>query len=159
MNVEIEWAAPLLLAQNSKLIDIDFSGIEDEPGVYFFSRKFGDAYTPFYIGRTQNLRTRLKQHLASAKIQLVLRGITDKGTPKIGQGAKHFHCGYFRPKPGQKWDPCTRIVERYLIQAALEEEIELVNLKLTKIPTHQVEFTGSKLGRGMFSKSAKIQAK
>jgi hypothetical protein len=68
--------------------------IEDYPGIYFFSRKFGETKLPFYVGGTLKLRSRLKSHLSSKKTADVLRGISaDKD---IKNGTRYFHYGYLK---------------------------------------------------------------
>jgi hypothetical protein len=55
MNITIDWQLPLQLTQHKKIIldPKDISDlIEARPGVYFFSRKFGSHFVPFYSGET-----------------------------------------------------------------------------------------------------------
>jgi hypothetical protein len=55
------------------------SKVEKQPGVYFFSRKFGSVCKPFYIEETVNIRTRLATHWRSDAIKSVLRGLEGLG--------------------------------------------------------------------------------
>lgn len=89
MNITIEWQEPIQLTKFGKII-IDEKhlpeSIRDKAGAYFFSRKFGKKYIPFYIGRTATLKMRLGDHLKTKKIAFVLRGITDGWAKEIKTG-------------------------------------------------------------------------
>ena len=78
MKIEIEWQQPILLSKNKRLINSEsvLTNVPVGPGVYFFSRKFGSSFSPFYVGETMNLRGRIKSHLNNADIRDILRGIT-----------------------------------------------------------------------------------
>lgn len=104
MDIEIEWQNPVQLTKFKKVIVHENhlpETIEDRAGVYFFSRKFGRHYIPFYIGETGKIRARLKGHLNWAKLVDVLRGMR-VGDKKIKQGDRYFHYGYLITKKKQK---------------------------------------------------------
>jgi hypothetical protein len=152
MDIEIRWLEPMLLARNNVIvIDADFlpDQIPDEAGVYFFSRKFGDRFEPFYIGETGDLRGRLRSHLNSADIRDLLRGMELK-TYSVKQGNKYFHAGVLIAKRGQQADRCGGIIQSYMIEVAIAQKHQLLNKQLTEIPTHSVEFTGSRNGKAIF---------
>ncbi|MBW6400443.1 GIY-YIG nuclease family protein [Roseomonas sp. HJA6] len=156
MAINIKWARPLLVARNRNLAEIDYDEIENAPGVYFFSRKHGTAYIPFYVGRTRNMRARLKQHLAVANIQNVLCQVKRRDVPYIGHGARYFHQGYFVSGPGQVTNNCLAIVEKHLIRTALEEDCPLLNKHFTTVRTHEIEFSGPRIGHGVFRRQSKV---
>ncbi|MGO9400578.1 MAG: hypothetical protein ACLP19_22460 [Xanthobacteraceae bacterium] len=55
MDIQIEWQQPIQLTRHKKpLVDEDDlpEKIGEKPGVYFFSRRFGTKFEPFYIGET-----------------------------------------------------------------------------------------------------------
>src|SRR5881398_359546 len=89
LEIEIRWHKPVLLASHWKIVfqDDDLDSIPEEAGVYFFSRKYGNSYKPFYVGESQNLRTRLKGHLSTVRIADVLRGINVDS--EIKQGSRY----------------------------------------------------------------------
>src|SRR4029079_4402447 len=93
-------------------------------------RKHGSYYEPFYIGETADLRVRLRQHLETVKIVDVLRGLDNH----ISKGARYFHFGYLIGK--HKQADKRSIVQNFLIEKALAENIKLLNKKLTAVPTH-----------------------
>jgi hypothetical protein len=104
VNLLFEWQAPLLLAQNKKIIvtTSDLDQIDEVPGIYYFARSFGNKSEPFYIGETLTLRTRLKNHLDTRRIADILRGMKVAGAPAISNGPRLFHFAYFKGKKGQK---------------------------------------------------------
>lgn len=166
MNIEIEWQAPVLLAANKKLKVDEYSipeRVTNRPGVYFFSRKYGSNFVPFYIGETTNLRGRLRDHLKDYRVRDVLRGNQDKGVasgiPKIAKGNKYFHFGFFVGKRGQDAKKCIEIAQAHMIELALAEGFPLLNTQLTKIPTHSISFSGTKAGRGVFGRSFQVRIK
>jgi hypothetical protein len=163
MNIKILWQKPLLLAANKRLQIDEYSipeVVEDRAAVYFFSRKFGSKFEPFYIGETTHLRGRLRSHLKDYRVRDVLRGSQDKGIDsevrKIAQGSKYFHFGYFTGKRGQDAKKCIEIVQAHMIELAIIEEIPLLNTQLTKIPTHLIEFAGARSGRGFYGKRFQV---
>ena len=121
MDIDIEWQEPIQLTQFKKII-VDEKKlpeeIENSGGVYFFSRKYGDTYEPFYIGETGKLKTRLGQHLKSKQLADVLRGINDSGKI-IKAGDRFFHFGYFIAKGGQDGGKCRKIVQKILGNGSL----------------------------------------
>ncbi|MFZ1961568.1 MAG: hypothetical protein WAU63_10025, partial [Methylovirgula sp.] len=61
MNLTVNWQSPLQLTHNGRIIVDETSlpqEIKGKAGVYFFSRRFGKAYIPFYIGETNDIRLR-----------------------------------------------------------------------------------------------------
>jgi hypothetical protein len=152
MKIEIVWHEPVLLAKNKTVRSFQElrDSIPDGPGVYFFSRKYGDRFTPFYIGRTENLHTRLRAHLKSAKIQFMLHG--DKKYNSLAlAGNKFFHFGLIKSNSSVKTKKCLLIVEKYLIEKAIFDEIPLLNKSGTRIRAHEVNFSGSTPGRAVFA--------
>jgi len=93
--------SPVQLTRHRKPI-VDEDNLPDrirkKPGVYFFSRKFGSKFEPFYIGETLTVRNRLKGHLNSKKIAFVLFDI-DPDSPVKG-GVRYFHFGYLKSGKG-----------------------------------------------------------
>jgi hypothetical protein len=161
MNITIDWQLPIQLTRHKKII-LDPRDIADlieaRPGVYFFSRKFGSNFVPFYIGETLSIQHRLKSHLKSAQIADVLRGIS--GDKDIKMGTRHFHFGYLRgnfQKEGAK--KRIEIVQRHIIKTALEWDFPILNSSLTKIRTHSLQFNGSPKARAYFAKAMTVEAK
>jgi hypothetical protein len=125
--------------------------------VYYFSRRFGNKWEPFYIGETLTLRSRLRQHLDHTQMFCLLTGIPRRGLAEIAMGARYFHFGYLKGKQG-KAKACLRVVQKFMIEEALAHKFTLVNRALTKIPKHEVNFNGSRLGRGAFPQTSNVEA-
>ncbi|NNC16348.1 hypothetical protein HJC22_11515 [Corallococcus exiguus] len=158
MNIIINWQKPILLFKNKleKYTDADLENIENKAGVYYFARRFGENSTPFYIGETLNLRSRLKKHLESARIMDALRGIENPKHARIAQGARYFHYGYLvsNAKAQKKR---LQIIQKYLIDEAISKELTLLNKHGTVVLTNTIEFEGSSEGRGIYPKSAAVE--
>jgi hypothetical protein len=101
MQIKIDWQEAIPLTKRKKTI-IDekklLTLVDKRAGVYFFSRKFGESFSPFYIGATISIRGRLKSHWRTAKIQYVLTGIVDPDIVEIKNGDRYFHFGYLDRK-------------------------------------------------------------
>lgn len=164
MDIQIKWQKPMLLARHKKIVYHEglLTRVEGKkPGVYFFSRKYGGEYLPFYIGETMDIRNLLQTHLETRKIADVLRGIDDavggKSAQKIRQGARYFHFGYFIGKKGQQPKKCLKIVQKDLIEDAVAKKLPLLNINLTEIETHTILYSGNKIGRSIFPRTKAVK--
>jgi hypothetical protein len=158
MHIRIEWREPIQLTYHKKIIVTTKNlteNIESWPGVYFFSRKFGDAFEPFYIGETKSILGRLKSHLKNKDIAFALEGLGD--TPVKG-GARYFHYGYLDHNTNEP-KKYLSIVQRYLIRQAISGGCNVLNKNLTTRKFHTIEFNGSAVGRAIFPASANIETK
>ena len=146
MKLHFEWQVPLSLTLNKKIVvtksSPDLDRIKDIAGVYYFARNHGSKSEPFYIGESLNLRTRLKQHLETARIADILRGMSVTGAPDISGGTRSFHFAYFNPKPGQDTKKAIRIAQKFMIRETVASNLPLLNSKLTIIKTHSLAFDG-----------------
>jgi hypothetical protein len=159
MDIEIEWQNPVQLTKFKKVIVHENhlpETIEDRAGVYFFSRKFGRHYIPFYIGETGKIRARLKGHLNWAKLVDVLRGMR-VGDKKIKQGDRYFHYGYLITKKKQNKKKCIQLVQKYLVREAVAQNTPLLNKKLVVFKTNSLNFNGSKKARGVYGKHVAVE--
>jgi hypothetical protein len=90
-------------------------------------RKFGNSLRPLYVGKAQNLKTRIGQQLNSLNLM--------KGIQNSAIGNRFLVVGEFIPKPGQTTETCITLVEKALISHFLSEGNNLLNVAGTKIPT------------------------
>lgn len=108
------------------------------PAVYVFGRRYGDNATPLYIGQSLNLRRRvLKQHFDSLRFLNALRGFP--------QGDRFLLWCTFELKTKQKISNILGIVERGLIDKALTEGHQLINIRGVRTPAHLCKFTGNRI--------------
>jgi hypothetical protein len=158
MRIIIDWQEPIAVTRHKHLLfsknEIPAS-VEERSGIYFFSRVHGNTIEPFYIGRSINVRKRLRDHLGSAKITEVLREVEEIKT--VRKGARWFSFGYLMPSKGSRdVDKVLALAERYLIRQALADGHTLINDHGTKFKTHDISFTGSIHERRLFGKGAEI---
>ena len=161
MELQLNLVTPIQLTRSKKII-IDKNNIPEcipeSYGVYFISRKHGKKYTPIYIGETSNLNNRLKDHLNNAEICDVLRG-NYEGDKEIRQGTRFFHYGEFVAKQGQRAAKCISIIQKHMIEQAVEAGIPILNKNLTKVRSNIIYSNGTSDGRGWFPKKSIVKAK
>lgn len=84
MNITLDWHEPIILGSSSTLLKnlkvFDFSILPEIAGVYIFFREYGDYKEALYVGRSENIRNRMKAHFNS--IKLVDGLINTKAGPK-----------------------------------------------------------------------------
>ena len=78
----IELGSSSTLRENTKNGNFDFSLIPEISGVYIFYREFNQTQEPLYIGKSTNIRSRMKQHFKNIDI---LEGLQNskKGQKKL----------------------------------------------------------------------------
>jgi hypothetical protein len=129
----------------------------------FFSRWFGDKFTPYYIGQSVTVRARLKQHLQNNTMCDILQGrtVTIPGNPPRqfdpGKGHRYFHYGYFLANGHAHPSPYIEIVEKQMIHQAVQHT-ELLNQKETIIKTHTIVFDGYEGAFCGFAKRCEVEA-
>lgn len=156
MDLNIKWHAPINLTDGDEenLIYIA-KGLDqwiDVPGIYMFARIYDGLTHPLYIGKSESIGKRAWQHFKS-NTRLM------SSIKKAAKGLRVFIPGQFAPKPGQNTKKCIALIERALIDHALTEGYELFNIQGTKIPAHQVSFTGYLSARNITGKSLSFKAK
>jgi hypothetical protein len=158
VNLQFSWQTPLMLARNKQIIIMDdnLARIEEQPGVYYFARNFGDKSEPFYIGETMNLRARLKNHLDNRRIADILRGMKVADAPTISNGPRSFHYAYFNAKKGQNTKKSLRIAQKFMISEAIAANIPLLNSQLTVIKTHSLKFVGNDVAQSIFKEENSV---
>ena len=133
MDIIAQWHKPLSLRdgwRDSLIYACDLGRVPEEPGIYVFARRFGDTICPLYIGKSVNLRARVKSELNTVRL---MKGIQDSS---IGKRVLFF-CT-MRLRPGQNLDNVLHVVECACIDHALSEGHELLNKQGTKTPTHSI---------------------
>lgn len=136
MKLHVEWARPIPLRASRDGISyvVDLERVSDSAGVYIFGRRHGDTFEALYVGKSMNIRRRVKGHLNSLRLMHHLR------TAKSGK--KVLLVGEYITKPGQRIDKCLGLTERALIRYFLSEGHDLVNKQGTRIRRHELESSG-----------------
>jgi len=139
MNLDVVWHKPLNLvdgSENHLIFDVNgIAGYDGMSGVYVFGRKYRNKLYPLYIGKASKIGARIRQHLNTTKL---MKQIQDSGP-----GERVVVIGEFKPKSGQKTGTAITLIETALIRQALSMGYQLLNKSGTKIPVHDITFSGN----------------
>ncbi|MCB9897714.1 MAG: GIY-YIG nuclease family protein [Planctomycetes bacterium] len=148
MQLEIEWESPIPLRDGRKdglIYTLDLEHIEPLPGIYVFARRWGSSFEALYVGRSKNVRSRVRGHLNNLRLMRHLDGARS--------GARVVFCGHPRTRPGQRLERVLAVLERAWIRHFLAEGHDLVNQQGTKIRRHEIVSTGRAPRRFLPSKT------
>lgn len=152
MLVSVVWHRPVRLHDSDKFIYwCDIDRIPKRPGVYVFARKWGHKLIPIYVGKAQNIRTRVVQHL-TGNVRL-MRGIENEDI-----GRRVVIAGELERKPGVKVGSAIHTIERALMSKFIEDGYDLLNSAGTKRPHHKLEFSGNLLCRRLSGQRIEVEA-
>ena len=156
MELSIKWHTPIALLDGDEQNLIYTAGnlekFDGVPGVYMFCRVFNGETSPLYIGKAEDIACRLQYHFEkNTKLM--------KRIEKTAKGAKVIIPGEFTSKPGQSTKKCIAIIERALIDHALAEGYDLLNIQGTKTVTHSIMFSGFLGARNLTGQKLSIKAK
>lgn len=141
MRLQLKWGPLIPLRDGTPenmIFRIDhLDKLPNTPGVYVFGRKLGGhTFVPTYIGQAQRLRGRIIRQFNNARLMLGL-----KSTP----GRRRFLAvGQITSKPGLSMKSALNVAERILIEHALAEGHEILNVQGTKRPTHTLSSWGAR---------------
>jgi hypothetical protein len=117
-----------------------------DAGIYVFARKFGDSYSPIYIGKAKNVRARLKNQFKSLPLMVKVKNWnpTNPENPALAMnGTRVLFIGTLvKPATAAKLDDALKISERSLIEHALSEGHHIVNIQMTRTKYDEVISTG-----------------
>ncbi len=156
MDLDVRWHAPVRLRRchHDELLIYacdDLDRIPRAHGVYVFGRLFGDNVEPIYIGRAQDLRVRIEQHLLG-NVPL-MRAIEHRPN-----GQRVVLAGEWTARPGQREVRVLPLIEAALIKFALAEGYELVNTQGTRTAVHTLSMSGNRAAcTRLFRSSMKIE--
>lgn len=148
MKISATWHKPLTLISADDGYNLDLIQVPVEPAAYIFARRWGDKAIPLYIGKSNDLRGRVKAHLNSRKLMKALRP---------GRGERCLIWCTFHLRQKQTIKRVLDITERGLIQKSLADGHRLVNVKGVRTPTHAVLFNGNLEARNISSKGMFVQ--
>lgn len=139
MNVELDWYEPIELGSSSTLKEnvknFDLSLLPEISGVYIFYREYGDYQEALYVGKSENIRTRMKAHFNSIKL---IDGLVE--TPK---GKKKLI--FAEVKTRSDLAKALAQAEKGLINQLDDEKHPLLNRKLMKDQYDYIISTGNAL--------------
>lgn len=136
MELHLEWTRAIALkdATGQNDYSTDLGKLPPVEGIYIFGREWGMDFEALYIGKADNIRSRVKgqfnnhrlmQHLGNAK-----------------RGKRVILAGRFIAKPGQQLQKCLGLIERAFIRHFLSEGHDLVNKQGIKIRRHEIDSSG-----------------
>ena len=136
MKLHVEWSRPIALRPSREHVGytVDLAKVSNLPGVYIFGRQWGSGFEALYVGKSMNVRARIKGHLNSLSLMQHVR------TARTGK--RILLVGEYVTKPGQQIEKCIGLSERALIRYFLSEGHDLVNKQGTRIRRHELESTG-----------------
>ena len=124
MKIELNWLEPIELGNSASLREniknFDFNEVPEIAGVYIFYREYGETQKALYVGKSENIRTRMKSHFNS----LALIG----GLEEAPQGKKKLI--FAELKTRSELGRALNQAEKALIQHYMEEKHPLLNKRL-----------------------------
>ena len=154
MEITLIWSQPIQLRSGAKENFIYTFDIDDLPrnsGIYVFGRRKGKAIVPIYIGQSLNLWKRIKKQRNNVKLMMALKN--SPGRKKFVTYAELIG------RPGQVVTKALDIAEHSLIEHALADGHEIVNVQGAKRRKHYIFSTGGRLGRGWAPKLLAVEKK
>lgn len=134
MKLSLEWSRPMELRDGTAenlIYTLDHERLPAEPGIYVFGREWGTKkFEALYVGRSSNIRSRVKGQLNNLKLMRHLKSA--KTGTRVIVPAK------VRTKPGQRLNKVLALVERAIIRHFLLEGHDLVNKQGSRIRRHEI---------------------
>lgn len=137
MRLHIEWSRAINLKDASKqnlIYSVDLAKLPQAPGIYILARRWGSDIEALYVGKANNIRSRIKGQLNNLRLM---------------QHVKNAKAGkrlllYGKPiiKPGQRLESTLPLIERGLIRYFLSEGHDLVNKQGTRLRRHEILSSG-----------------
>jgi hypothetical protein len=137
MKLHVEWARPIQLKDGSKdnlIYVVDPTKIPTTSGIYILGRRWGSDLEALYVGKANNIRSRLKGQMNNLRLMQHLRNAKT--------GKRIVLAGKIMTKPGQHLEKSLALIERALIRYFLSEGHDLVNKQGARLRHHQVVSSG-----------------
>jgi hypothetical protein len=151
MEISANWSKPITLTDGtSKNLIYHFvlDNVPEEAGCYVFYNKHGKSYSVLYIGQADNMNQRLEQQQNNVKLMMGIKN-------GLG-GHKYLVYCTIKLKQGQKQNKVLKIIEDNLIDVALSNGNELLNIQGTKNKYDRIVFTGNRDSEKMFQRKINI---
>jgi len=133
VKLAIDWEKPTPLRSGRReglIYTLDWEALPMSAGIYIFARRWGGSYEALYVGKSQNVRRRIRGHLNNLRL---MRHIEDAKT-----GRRVVIAGSAIIKPGQKKGKVLSLLERTFIRHFLSEGHDLVNQQGVRIRRHEI---------------------
>jgi len=137
MQLSVDWKKPIVLKRghgSNVTYTLDLQRVGQSPGVYIFARKWGRAFEALYVGKSQDLRSRINGHLNNLKLMNHIENAKN--------GKLVVIVGNPQTLPGQQMAKVIKTLERSLIRHFLSKGHALVNKQGTRIKRHEIESRG-----------------
>ncbi len=165
MKIELEWTGPIKL-KPVNTGGYNFEAIEDdlpsEAGIYVFARKFGSSYSPIYIGKARNIRNRLKTQFRSLPLMVKVKNWNQTNAEDASMalnGTRVLFIGnLLKPSAVAQIENALRITERSLIEHALTEGHNIVNIQMTRTKYDEIISNGVKATAAFAPRSMLVKA-
>ncbi|MCU4159752.1 GIY-YIG nuclease family protein [Acidiphilium sp. AL] len=151
MDISVSWHQPMFLNWNKSRYDFrnhTLENIMETSGVYIFGRTHGKQSYPLYIGKTDHLRRRLKQHFNSVSLM--------QGLHEAPAGQRFLLVGEIQFRSGQDHKKVLSILERATIEKILGDGHDILNVQGTKRPSHTITFKGNRVSQKMLGRTIKM---
>ena len=129
MKLALNWHKPLTLCRADKEDDgiytIPLDDIPTEPGIYIFLRTHGSKSEALYVGKADNLRSRIEDQLNNLKLM--------KGIENAANGKRLVAYEEFVPRSGQQQKKALRRMETAFIRHYVSYGHQLLNKQGTKV--------------------------
>ncbi len=150
MKTKATWSYPIKLLSRKKhnlIYYINLDNIPEEPGCYVFYTKYAGSISMHYIGKANNLKSRIKEQLNNVRLMM--------GIKNYMNGKKFLM--YFLVDGGLKTKKKKIVkLEKQLIKYATLEGHELINKIGTKLKFDTVNFSGNMDSGKMFGRNMNI---
>jgi len=124
MKIELNWLEPIELGSSTNLREniknFDLNEIPEIAGVYIFYREYGETQKALYVGKSENIRARMKAHFNS--LALI------EGLEEAPQGKKKLI--FAEVKTRSELKRALNQAEKALIQHYIEQGHPLLNKRL-----------------------------
>lgn len=139
MRITVTWLPTRTISRGignffENLRQFDLSSLPTGAGIYVFGRQHGSKIDPIYIGKAENLRSRIKGQLNNLDLMHALKGSKS--------GRRILLIGAVKTGKNQTLAKILPIAERAYIRAALAAGCPLVNKQGTKTKIHIIETVG-----------------
>jgi hypothetical protein len=137
MQLHVDWGRPILLKDGTEqnlIYYLDLDKLPSNPGIYILGRRWGKGFEALYVGKANNVCSRMKGQLNNLRLMQHLRNAKT--------GRRLVLAGEVVPKPGQRLQKSLLLIERALIRYFLSEGHDLVNKQGTRLRRHEVVSSG-----------------